>query len=438
MCGIIVSSLDIPSGCDYYVKNRGPDYKNMVSYNGIHFVHYLLHLTGEETYQPIIDDNIVCIFNGEIYNYKELLPNASSDSYSIVEAYKEYGTEFIKYLDGEFAIVLFDYNKDILILSGDIFKTKPLFYHIGEEIIISSYKSVCDHIHSSYEYKSVNPNKVLVFDLQTRELQRAYTIYDFDLTQSKENYTDYTIALEKAILKRVPEYSIPLVTLSSGLDSGAIACCLNRHNKNALFMTINKNEDNSVIHARNSLLQNHVILSLSQEEKNDWKDYLTNNCEKCSWDWRNHPKLRREDNAFVMGSMLGKSKIITEAKKIIPDIKVLLSGIGADEVMAHNSYYSNGWGNVDWFPDQLETVFPWNNFYEGSMENYLRGDEYVGGCFGFETRYPFCDKDVVQEFLWLRAELKNLYKGSNYKPALLHYLDQHNFPYCSRKLGFNV
>lgn len=438
MCGIVVSSLDIPAGCERYVKNRGPDYTNSVTMNGIHFVHYLLHITGEKTYQPIRDDNIMCIFNGEIYNYKEILPSARSDSYSIVEAYKKVGTEFIKLLDGEFAIVLFDYSKNILILSGDIFKTKPLFYHIGEDIIISSYESVCKNINSDYEYKSVKPNEVLVFDLNTRKLRCTYPIYEFDLVQTKENYTDYTIALEKAILKRVPEHSIPLITLSSGLDSGAIACCLNRNKKNALFMTINKNEDNRVIQMRNSLLQNHVMLSLDHSEKNFWKKYLTINCEKCIWDWRKHPKLGHEDNAFGMGSMLGKSKIMTEAKKLVPDIKVLLSGIGADEVMAHNSYYSNGWGNVDFFPEHLETVFPWNNFYEGSMNNYLRGDEYVGGCFGFETRYPFCDKYVVQEFLWLRPELKNSYKGSNYKPALLHYLDQHDFPYASRKFGFNV
>ena len=59
--------------------------------------------------------------------------------------------------------------------------------------------------------------------------------------------------------------------------------------------------------------------------------------------------------------------------------------------MAHNSYYSCGWGNVDVFPSNLKEVFPWANFFGGSMDNYLRGDEYVGGCFGYETRYPFCD-----------------------------------------------
>ena len=98
-------------------------------------------------------------------------------------------------------------------------------------------------------------------------------------------------------------------------------------------------------------------------------------------------------------------------KKIIKILKYNENeDIGADEIMAHNSYYSLGWGNVDYFPNDLNQVYPWKNFYEGTMDNYIKGDEYIGGCFGFETEYPFCDKQLVQEFLWLKPELKNNYK----------------------------
>ena len=72
------------------------------------------------------------------------------------------------------------------------------------------------------------------------------------------------------------------------------------------------------------------------------------------------------------------------------------------------------------------------------MDNYIRGEEYIGGCFGFETRYPYCDKQLVQEFLWLKPELKNNFKNSNYKPALHHYLDTNNFSIYHKKLGFCV
>ena len=41
------------------------------------------------------------------------------------------------------------------------------------------------------------------------------------------------------------------------------------------------------------------------------------------------------------------------------------------------------------------------------MEMYIAKEEYVAGAFGIETRYPFLDVQVVQEFLWLLPELKN-------------------------------
>ena len=439
MCGIIVSNLHIDSKYFKLVSNRGPDYTKHNTVNGINIVHFLLHLTGEITHQPIIDDNIVCIFNGEIYNYKEILPTAPSDSYSIVEAYKKYGNNFVRYLDGEFTIVLFDFNKNLLFISSDIFKTKPLFYNIENDIVISSYESVCKNI-KNQNYNKINPNEVLIFDLNTRKLIEKYSVYEFNLNQFKTTYDDFYVALENAILKRYPENSVPLISLSSGNDSGIIACCLKKYNKNALFISIPENEDNNVINERMKILgESHFLINLNDNEKQFWKNYLYKNCEYFNWDWGYHPKMRGHIvNGFDIGSMLGKCKIINTSKQINTNIRVLYSGIGADEVMANNSFYSQGWGNVDYFPEDLTTVFPWANFFNGSMENYLKGEEYVGGSFGYETRYPFCDKDLVQEFLWLIPNLKNDYKGSNYKPALTSYLDKEKFPYHVKKYGFNV
>jgi asparagine synthetase B (glutamine-hydrolysing) len=439
MCGIIVSNLNIPLNSYKFISNRGPDYTNTITNSGINFVHFLLHLTGKLTPQPIIDNKIVCIFNGEIYNYKNILPDALSDSYSIIEAYKKYGNDFVSYLDGEFVIVLFDFNNNLLFIAGDIFKTKPLFYNIDNDIVISSYESTCQAI-KPQQYSKINPNEVLIFDLTTKKLIEKKQIYKFDLNQHKTNYDDFHEALETAILKRYPENSCPLVSLSSGNDSGVIACCLNKYKKSALYISIPKNENADVILKRKNILgSSHIILSLEEYEKTNWKHYLYNNCERFTWDWSYHPNMRGYVvNGFDMGSMLGKCKIIDTANETNNGVCILYSGVGADEVMANNSFYSQGWGNVDYFPNDLTTIFPWANFFNGSMENYLKGDEYVGGSFGYETRYPFCDRDMIQEFLWLIPELKNSYKNSTYKPALTSYLDKEGFPFHLTKHGFNV
>ena len=67
------------------------------------------------------------------------------------------------------------------------------------------------------------------------------------------------------------------------------------------------------------------------------------------------------------------------------------------------------------------------------MESYLLKDEYIGGLYGIEVRYPFLDRFVVQEFLNLKAELKN----SNYKSVLYEYFVANNYPFQKEvKLGF--
>ncbi len=61
-------------------------------------------------------------------------------------------------------------------------------------------------------------------------------------------------------------------------------------------------------------------------------------------------------------------------------------------------------------------------------------EEIIGGSHGIEQRYPFLDKDVVQEFLWLKPELKNKY----YKAPIHNYLNENNYPFTpNEKLGFN-
>ena len=112
ICGIIVSTSDIPQNALQFINNRGPDNTHSLNINNINFVHFLLHLTGIKTPQPIIQDSIVCIFNGEIYNYKDIDSNSKSDVYSIIKSYIDYGDDFAKYLDGEFVIILFDFSKN--------------------------------------------------------------------------------------------------------------------------------------------------------------------------------------------------------------------------------------------------------------------------------------------------------------------------------------
>src|SRR6185369_4638774 len=103
MCGFLVSKNG--RGNDKFIRRRGMDRKNTYVRHGLRFDHFLLHVTGEVTTQPFIDGDVVCVYNGEIYN----LPFVKSDGENIIPAYRGHAEFFPADLDGEFAIALYDF-----------------------------------------------------------------------------------------------------------------------------------------------------------------------------------------------------------------------------------------------------------------------------------------------------------------------------------------
>jgi len=91
------------------------------------------------------DKNICSVFNGKIYNYKNLrilleaksyVFKSNSDSELIIYAYQEWGMEFLEIIDGMFAFAIWDNNLQKLFLARDRFGTKPLYYFIDKENLI--------------------------------------------------------------------------------------------------------------------------------------------------------------------------------------------------------------------------------------------------------------------------------------------------------------
>ena len=126
MCGFGVSNVTQLNSTNTFCQPRGPDLTNSKVINGIEFLHNLLHITGELTPQPIVRDDIACVFNGEIYNYTKF-GSYNSDGECIIDLYKQHGDEFVKLLDGEFALCLIDFSKQKLIIANDYtYQTKML------------------------------------------------------------------------------------------------------------------------------------------------------------------------------------------------------------------------------------------------------------------------------------------------------------------------
>lgn len=85
--------------------------------------------------QPFIDKSrkVFSLLNGEIYNYRDFLPDASSDGYCILPVYQQHGVNMSQHFDGEFAIVVVDFSKNTLLYSTDVFAVKPLWFCVNDE-----------------------------------------------------------------------------------------------------------------------------------------------------------------------------------------------------------------------------------------------------------------------------------------------------------------
>jgi asparagine synthase (glutamine-hydrolysing) len=108
--------------------------------------------------QPISneDGSVHVVFNGEIYNYRELRSEletrghrfaTDSDTEVIVHLYEELGSQFVERLNGMFAIALWDAGRNELLLARDRFGKKPLYYAEvdGSLLFGSELKSLLEH-----------------------------------------------------------------------------------------------------------------------------------------------------------------------------------------------------------------------------------------------------------------------------------------------------
>ena len=140
--------------------HRGPDEGGLHVEPGVGLGHRRLSIIDLSTgQQPLYnEDNSVCVvFNGEIYNYQELIPelqalghvfHTRSDTEVIVHAWEAWGEACVDRFRGMFAFALWDRNRDTLFLARDRLGVKPLFYALlddGTFLFGSELKSLLAH-----------------------------------------------------------------------------------------------------------------------------------------------------------------------------------------------------------------------------------------------------------------------------------------------------
>lgn len=129
------------------IRHRGPDDEGIYVSGPIALGHRRLSIIDLNSgHQPLAneDGKIWIVFNGEIYNYRQLRTDLVSnghmfktltDTEVIVHLYEEFGPECVRKLQGMFAFALWDGRKDVLLLARDRVGIKPLYYYRRDEVL---------------------------------------------------------------------------------------------------------------------------------------------------------------------------------------------------------------------------------------------------------------------------------------------------------------
>lgn len=261
MCGIIGSNF-LTSNFDETINllyHRGPDAQGRFIYKNNQFGHTRLSIIdlNEEANQPMIFDDIIITFNGEIYNYKELIEEeklnckTKSDTEVLIRLYQKYDTDFLNKLNGMFSFCIFDIKKEQFFCARDRFGKKPFYFYYKDNkfIYASEIKSIISllsftptlnkkaleeyltfwsPIGSNTFYKDIlklEAGYSIIFDGKKLLKNKYYDIDKIDLIhENKENVLDnienlLIKSMEKRLVSDVGVASL----LSGGVDSSFVS-----------------------------------------------------------------------------------------------------------------------------------------------------------------------------------------------------------------------
>ena len=250
------------------IRHRGPDDEGYFFEGaiGLGFRRLsIIDLAGG--HQPMSDaeETVWIIFNGEIYNYKELRAElqgkgrqfrTNSDTEVIIHGYKEWGTDVFNHLNGMFGLAIWDVRNERLVVARDAMGIKLIYYRIangqltfGSEIraVLAAEDSkpevdpVALNLFLRFRYtpspltilqgiRKLAPGTILVIERGECREERWYNYTPVPFSSPKEDKeaTRELLELYRAAVRRHLLSDVPVgILLSGGLDSGLLLALMN-------------------------------------------------------------------------------------------------------------------------------------------------------------------------------------------------------------------
>jgi len=151
-------------------------------------------------HQPMKFENLEIVYNGEVYNFKEIKAEledlnynftSNSDTEVILKAYFQWGIKAVDKFNGMFAIAIYDNTNDKLILIRDRAGVKPLYYHNANNLFLFSSELKSFYKLKSFK-KSINKNSVVEY-LKFGYIPQPLTIFDNTYKLESGKYLEYNL-----------------------------------------------------------------------------------------------------------------------------------------------------------------------------------------------------------------------------------------------------
>lgn len=457
------------------VRYRGPDSEGYISLNthnndfsrsnfNVFLGHRRLSIIdlSDDGSQPMQIDNILIVFNGEIFNYielrKELIElgesfKTRSDTEVIIKLYKRFGESSFSRLNGMWAFIIVDLNTNRVIVSRDRFSIKPLYYtREGSKIFFAS---EIKQLLPLAKRKELN-NSVMLSFLQQGLLdfnnetffQNIFKVnakcnvkinmgnsdineekyWDYETLEYSKNEEDIFIEfnniLTDSIRVRLRSDVEVGTLLSGGLDSSVIALISKElsNNNHSTFSVISDSAEHSE--------EKYIDVLVSEKKVKNEKfvirtDELISNIDDV---------IYHQDEPFNNFIVIAHYNLLKKIKEKT-NIKVILNGQGGDEaLMGYVRYYYFYWKRLlsqgKFLRLSRELLFSLTNRTGISQFKLNAAKRYIPSILNNEKKYLLIRKELIN--VWNMNEVKSLQKNDIDKfsvPILTRYEDRNSMAF---------
>ena len=353
------------------IARRGPDASGQWADGKIGFGHQRLSIIDLSNYgaQPMKDEtlDLVLVFNGTIYNYQSLRQDlikqgytffSHSDTEVIIKAYHFWGEDCVTHLDGMFAFCIWNQKTNLLFVARDRMGIKPLYFSLTDQVFsFASNTQALVAIGANTGINSValqqqlslhgvvpapntilngvnkiKPATTLTIDAKGKVVEKTYwqpKAQRSELSDAEHIERTHEL-LTQAVLKRMNAADVPIgVLLSGGLDSSLLVGLLHEAgHKDIRTFSIGFEDIDDEAGSEFEYSDQIVKKFNTKHEK-----YVVSNSQVL-------PRLG-EAVANMAEPMVGQDAVAFYllSEQVSKQIKVVLSGQGADEAFAGYFWY---------------------------------------------------------------------------------------------------